>query len=342
MHMLEKHGVTDSTKFSIKFENEFKEGATGKLYIGKHEDFSSNSSFTCPLSIFNNENDYYWNLQIDGFGLKMGNKEIMSSKSFNLVIDTATDYIILPMEYLNDIKRNLQQFDCSSDSSEISTYDELQCSEDINSLPDLIFNISGRIVKIPANYSFELNVRHYYSRVYFTRSNSYILGASFFYVYHTLFDKDNETLHFYPNFVDKKDEDEKENEKEKEKEDEKEKEKEEEKEKETDKENENEKETDKENENDKNNDKNKNKENGKESEDGKSGEQSNESGQKPEKKKGVSTFVIVACVIAGVILLVGIALLVYYCVKSKKAKENEEVEKGAENTDPILENNEAN
>ena len=223
MHMLKQNDVTDSKIFSIKLDNDAdieEDDVTGKLYIGKHEDFSSDKSVTCPLVKADDESNIFWTFQLDGIGLKKSDKEIKASRTINVILETATNYITLPYDYLSDIQRNLADVDCQTfreGDRRSSTY-YIRCSGEMDTLPDFQLNINGTILTIPAKYAFELDPDHdYYSRIIFTRSaDTYIIGSPFLFAYHTLFDSDNEQLHFYPTFEEKDDGKEKENENEKE------------------------------------------------------------------------------------------------------------------------------
>ena len=366
IHMLKENEVTDSKLFSIKLDNDAdieEDGATGKLYIGKHEDFSSDNVVSCPLITGDEESDRFWTFQIDGIGLKKSNKEIKSSRSYNVILETATNNLILPYEYLRDIERDLEGFGCDTYRENFfSSYYEIRCPGEIDTLPDFQLNINGTILTIPAKYIFELSEVNYYARIYFTRNQeTYIIGSPFLFAYHTLFDGDNQKLHFYPNFEEKNDEkeneeeeegkeDEKEDEKDKDKEKEKDKDKEKEDEKENEKENdkdkEDEKEDEKENDKDKedekdkdggkNNDRNKTKTNDTEPGTDKKGEES-----KKKKKSKSKLWIIIPCVIGGIILLVGLGVLIYFCMKSKNAKKDGE-DNNADNNEPIVDNNEDN
>ena len=324
MHMLQKSGVTDSKIFSFKFEDEIEEGMTGKLYIGKHEDFSSDNSVTCPLV---DESNFYWICEIDGFSLKKGKNEIKSTKSVNVVFDTATNIILLPLQYFSDIRRDLSKMNCTYITVD-RTYYQLRCSGPNVTLPDFRFKINGNILTVPSYYMFYLDEDYYYSLIYFGREDVYIFGTPFFITFHTLFDSDNEQLHFYPRdpqFL------EKENEKEKEKEKESEKEKE--KEKESEKEKENEKEKEKESE--KEEEMEKEKESEKETEQNKKNEKQkgNNKGQKAEDS---NLMIIIPVIIVGIIFLIGLGILIYCCIKSKNPKQEAEIENNAENAEPIL------
>ena len=401
IHMLKENEVTDSKLFSIKLDNDAdieEDGATGKLYIGKHEDFSSDNVVSCPLITGDEESDRFWTFQIDGIGLKKSNKEIKSSRSYNVILETATNNLILPYKYLRDIERDLEGFGCDTYRDFLSSYYEIRCPGEIDTLPDFQLNINGTILTIPAKYIFELSEVNYYARIHFIRNQeTYIIGSPFLFAYHTLFDGDNEKLHFYPNFEEKNDEkeneeeeegkeDEKEDEKDKDKEKEKDKDKEKEDEKEKDKDKEDEKDKDKEKEKDKDKEKEKDedkekedekedeKENDKDKEDEKEDEKENDKdkedekdkdggknndrnktktndtepgtdkkGEEPKKKKKSKSklWIIIPCVIGGIILLVGLGVLIYFCMKSKNAKKDGE-DNNADNNEPIVDNNEDN
>ena len=360
MHMLKKSGVTDSKIFSLKFEDEIEEGMKGKLFIGKHEDFSSENSVTCPLV---EESNFYWICKIDGFSLKKGKNEIESNKrSFSMVFDTATNIILLPLHYLNDIKKNLAKMNCISETED-SVYYQLKCSGTMNNLPDFRFKINGNILTVPSHYMFYSNENYYYSIIFFANSDLYVFGTPFFITFHTLFDSDNEQLHFYPRdpkYVEKENEKEKESEKEKEKEKEREEKKEaekeiekeketeteseEEKEKESEKEKEKENEKEKEKEKEKENEKEKEKESEKEEkekESEKETEQKEETEKKNENKNGEKTndnniLLVIPVIIAGIIFFIGLGILIYYCKKSKKTKKEVKKEKNVEKAEPIL------
>ena len=106
---------------------------------------------------------------------------------------------------------------------------------------------------------------------------------------------------------------------------------------ENEKEDEKEDENKKENENEKNNDRNKTKTN-----DTEPGTNKNESKQTKGKKKNKSNlWIIILCIIGGIILLIGLGLLIYWNIKSNNAKKDE-VEIKADANEPIVDNNENN
>ena len=300
IHMLKQNNITNSKLFSFKFENGINVGSTGKFYIGKHEDFSSDKSITCPLPKFNGS-DLHWYLKVNGFSLKKGNIELKSSKKFNFTLDTANK-IVLPIDYLNDVKKDLSELNCTTYPEEEGTdYYQLRCLQTNGTLPDFKFKINGYVFTVPFNYTYKLNVIHNYSNVYFSSLNETILGPQFFFGFHTLFDSDNETIQFFSNDT---------------------------------------KLIEKDNDPDnKEDDDGKGDKDGKG--DGKGGKDGNENGngEGEGKKGGLKLWMIIAGAAALVVLLaVLIIIICCCCCKSKKDKDDEEVEKGVDSTEPILEN----
>ena len=177
--MLKYYNITDSKLFSIKLDNvtDLEEGeATGSLYIGKHEEFSSKNTKTCPLIKGSNG---FWAFQIDGIGLKKSNKEIKSSKrNCTVILKTTTDALILPYEYLSDIEKNLSDINCNTFKEE--EYYGIRCPKENNdTLPDFRLNINGTFLTIPAKYAFELSRVNYYSNIYYWITIFICLSYSF-------------------------------------------------------------------------------------------------------------------------------------------------------------------
>ena len=306
MHMLKQYNVTDSKLFSIKLENVTdieEEDATGKLYIGKHEDFSSKNTVTCPLITDDEESDMFWTFQIDGISLKKSNNEAKSSKSIKVILETATNYLLLPYDYLRDIEKNLTDMNCDVYQENRRSYYEIRCSGGENvTLPDFRLNINGTILTIPGKYAFELSTYNYYSRIYFTRNEeTYIIGSPFLFAYHTLFDSDNQKLHFYQNFEEEKDG----------------------------------KDKDGKDKDGKDKDKDGKGKDGK----GNDGKE-DEPGKKKGKSKS-NLALIISCIIGGILLLVALGILIYCCFIKKKDKKDE-LENNAENTEPIVAGNDEN
>ena len=196
IHMLKKAGITDSISLSIKYDSNKK---AGSLYIGRHDDFSD--AVTCPLLTFQGMSNIYWICEISGFGLRNTKHEISSSKSFtNIIFDTGTNFMLLPMQYYNDIKDSLKLFGCGSRKTDkyLSIYCSASNTED---LPNLTLKVNGNTLIIPRYYLYSKSSSSdstYNSEICFIESNLYIIGTPFFLSFHTLFDKENEQLRFYP------------------------------------------------------------------------------------------------------------------------------------------------
>lgn len=192
IHMLKKYSITDSTIFSFKFTD----NKSGKLIIGQHDDFSSSNAATCPLKTFEGEANYFWVCEVSGFGLKNTKEEIKSLNSFNIIFDTGTNFILLPIKYYYDLKDKLKNFGCSTTYKEKEL--QLVCINSKN-LPDFTFIINGNTLTLSSYNSFYLSTdSKYYSSILFVKDNRYIIGSPFFVAFHTLFDKENDRLHFYP------------------------------------------------------------------------------------------------------------------------------------------------
>ena len=194
--MLNKGGATSSTMFSFKFGNDINVGTNGKLYIGKHDDFNKNNVVTCPL-IKQGDLALYWTCEVNSFGLKNSGNEIRSNRKFGLVFDTGTNVMILPLEYLVDLQNQINKFNCFFIGSQDQTSYQIACPM-FSDWPDLSFEINGHYLTVPKHYFFYQAGQYVYSRVIFQQTNFYILGTPFFFTFHTLFDKDSETLYFYP------------------------------------------------------------------------------------------------------------------------------------------------
>ena len=189
IHMLKKNGITDTINFSFKFVD----NKSGKLIIGKHNDFSSNTVTTCPLKTLKGQANIFWVCEVSGFGFKNKEEEIKSLQSYNVIFDSGTNYILLPIKYYYDMKDKLEKMDCKSIYKDKDI--QLVCTNPL----DLIFIINNNILTLSKYYSFsQFNDLKYYSSVLFVKEERYIMGSPFFVSFHTLFDKENEKLHFYP------------------------------------------------------------------------------------------------------------------------------------------------
>ena len=197
IHMLKKSGNTDSLAFSFKFENDqFTSNVKGKMYIGRHEDFSKNGTKSCPLVFYSDE--IFWACKLGSLRLKGKNYETKVSYSTPIIFDTGTNLIILPKRYLQEMQYDLKNFNCYVYQESSSS--AIVCEEN-GDIPDFQFEFDGNIYTIPREYVFNYvsgNTRYVISRIIFDDSLYPIIGSLFFFLFHTLFDEENEELKFYP------------------------------------------------------------------------------------------------------------------------------------------------
>jgi len=201
IYRLYEEKITNSKQFSFKFGENINTGQTGKLFIGKHEDFSSSDTVKCPLIYSKTKPalNSFWTCKLSKFGLKNSNNVIKISNDIatDVIFDTGTNVIILPIAYLEDIKEDLKDFECE-DYLEKDSY-QLKCKNNAKTLPDFRFEINGNVLTIPYEYSFyNVNNKYAYSRVIFKKYDIYIIGSPFFFAFHTLFDQDAGNLYFHP------------------------------------------------------------------------------------------------------------------------------------------------
>jgi len=200
IHRLYEDGITDSKKFSFKFGDNISTGQAGTLYIGKHDDFSKSETVKCHLINTRTSLNIFWTCSLSKFGLKNSKYEKNSSQSFNVIFDTGTNVIILPLEYLKEIEDDLRKFECEKFQDEKKNY-QLVCklSDD---LPNFRFEINGNILTVPYQYSFYTvkgsKFAYAYSRIIFKKYDYYIIGSPFFFAFHTLFDEEGGNLYFHP------------------------------------------------------------------------------------------------------------------------------------------------
>ena len=197
INMLKSSGVTDSLSFSFKFGNTVNENSNGNLYIGRHEDFSSSNTANCPLVTSGNY-IFYWVCQVDGLSIKNSNIEIKSKRKYNIIFDTGSNFIILPLEYINDLKDDLYKLGCEV-ASDLNVNMILICPKN-NNLPDFKLTINGYILTLSSKYTFFENKKYpniLFSYIIFQKTDYYIIGSPFFCAFHTLFDQEKDQLQFY-------------------------------------------------------------------------------------------------------------------------------------------------
>jgi hypothetical protein len=201
IHRLYEDGITNSKKFSFKFGDNINTGQAGTLYIGEHKDFSKSDTVKCPLINYKDSSNIFWGCYLSKFGIKNSKYEKNSSKVFDVIFDTGTNVIILPLDYLNDIESDLNNFGCEKYIDEKNKNYQLKCKNSDN-LPNFRFEINGNVLTVPYQYSFYyVNSKYVYSRIIFKDVKFFkykIIGSPFFFAFHTLFDQEGGNLYFHP------------------------------------------------------------------------------------------------------------------------------------------------
>ena len=197
LNSLKKSGITDSLSFSITIdENEAIKKSIGTMYLGKHADFSTNETVSCPLK-FDKYKDY-WAYNIKSFILSNTANETKSDKTFQVIFDTASNVIILPVQYFIDINNGLSDYECKyATYGELSALTYALACTDEKKLPNIKLKINGQKFILPKEHIFYKLKDVYYSKVIFQGENG-IIGTPFFSLFHTMFDKEKKMLRFYP------------------------------------------------------------------------------------------------------------------------------------------------
>ena len=202
IYMLKNYGITDSLAFSFKFEMDtFASDVKGKMYIGRHDDFSKSEVKSCPLIKFENDQKIFWECEMSSLSLKGSNDEVNSAYTTNIIFDTGTNMIYLPTKYLDDLKNYLSNFGCLTYPNSGAEDKYILCDAYMD-VPDINFVFNNQILTIPKEYAFHYgsnNKRYVWSNIKFTDNNPPIMGSVFFFVYHTLFDEENNELKFILN-----------------------------------------------------------------------------------------------------------------------------------------------
>ena len=208
--------IIDSTKFSLKFASNNLHIPMGKLFLGRHDDFNKKNAFSCDLVDANNDQNYFWTCKLKSFQLKNSHSLISSNHTINIIFDTGTNFIFLPIEYIQKLEPNLENIGCkiteykeSSDNENgnnmnnfgIKNQYRLVCST--YDLPKIQFVLGNTTFMIPNHLLFFFDRGFAYSYILFIKTKNnigspYIFGSPFFMSFHTLFNNDEKKMEFYP------------------------------------------------------------------------------------------------------------------------------------------------
>ena len=202
LETIKTNGGVSSTIFSFKYDNNTKNLT---FYLGeKHEDFKNSNVASCPLIQSEIYDNRLWLCELYSFGIKKGNEIIKSiSIDYEGLFDTGTNNMMFPLELLDELQSTFISFNCyiydESDSS-LGRAKAIYC-RDGNNLPKITFGVKSYIFTLGSekfyNKIFVNNEYIYRLRLLFSKDEICIIGQSFFYEFHTLFDDNNGELKFY-------------------------------------------------------------------------------------------------------------------------------------------------
>jgi hypothetical protein len=199
--------ITDSKLFSFKFATYNFNIPIGKLYIGRHKDFSKRHAFSCDLLDDTYKNLIFWTCELNAFGIYNIYNNIYSTKKTPIIFDTGTNFIILPYFYLEEMKDHLKNVGCrvikyESANKENGNDEQYRLVCQSNNLPEFQFGLGKTKFIIPTSLTFFKKGQLAYSYIIFVKTISnqepYVFGTPFFLSFHTLFNEDDKKLEFYP------------------------------------------------------------------------------------------------------------------------------------------------
>ena len=203
INTLKENKIIDSKMFSLKFKEDILVGTKGTFILGKHSDFSNKNIVTCPLIQLSGLNNKFWACKMSLFGVKGEKFQQVVKQNHDIIFDTGSDSIFIPSSFYRDLHGISESPSCSIYIDRDKSF-RYSCSYENRF--DFIMTINGKTFLLPKDLFFykyeyedgeDYHYITYYSKVIF-HENKCILGIPFFYAFHTLFDKDNEKMHFYP------------------------------------------------------------------------------------------------------------------------------------------------
>lgn len=192
-------GRITSKSFSFKYIND----KEVEMYLGdEHSDFSNeNNTAQCQLLHKTTYDNLLWTCKLYKFGFLSNDakKNATSSCGYNLLFDTGSNIMILPIETLDNLKSNLTQFNCSE--AETANGKQIFCSKE-ELLPNIYIEVGNHYLildskKMFSNFEMSDGRRGYILDAVFKDSNMPIMGQRFFQLFHTKFDYEGKVLKFY-------------------------------------------------------------------------------------------------------------------------------------------------
>ena len=209
LNSIKKTGKITSTVFSLKYDEDKNQMY---FFLGEqHEDFSIKNIekgkyiASCPLiksSFFGTD---LWVCNIVSLGIKKDNI-IIKKITFNIegLFDTGSNNIIFPSKYISQLKQTLTSFNCflyEEGNKQVGSQKAIYCRDE-NNLPKITIGLKKHILTLGKKNFYDkiqINNQFYYRlRFLFEEDTDLcIIGQSFYFEYHTLFDDSNGVLKFY-------------------------------------------------------------------------------------------------------------------------------------------------
>ena len=195
---LNEKGKIKNKSFSFKY---IKDDIV-EMYLGdEHEDFSKNNTAQCQLLHKTTYDNLLWTCKLYKFGFLSEDMErnVTSPCGYNFLFDTGSNIMILPLETLENISRNLSQFNCTVATT--SNGQQIFCTNSKN-LPNVYIEVGNHYLILDKEKMFSLvkledGRTGYLLEAVFRDSNMPIMGQRFFQLFHTKFDLENKVLKFY-------------------------------------------------------------------------------------------------------------------------------------------------
>ena len=209
LHTIKNIGSITSTIFSFKYDENKNRMY---FYLGEqHEDFNiSNSNknkflASCPLINSKYYGTELWVCDIVSLGIKKDNT-IVKKVAFNIegLFDTGSNNIVFPSKYISDLQPTLTSLNCflyEEGNNQVGSQKAIYC-RDPNNLPKITIGVKMHILTLGKSNFYDrvkVNDDYFYRlRFYFEEEIDFcIIGQTFYYEYHTLFDDGNGILKFY-------------------------------------------------------------------------------------------------------------------------------------------------
>ena len=202
---LNSKGRLTSKSFSLKYIKD----DTVEMYLGdEHDDFSKNNTAQCQLLHKTTYDNLLWTCKLYSFGLisNDNSKNATASCGYNFLFDTGSNIMILPLETIDNLSEQLNQFGCNKVSTDNGQ--QILCDMNKNLLPNVYIEVGNHYLILDHNEAFSEVILSNKKTAYildavFKDSNMPLIGQRFFKLFHTKFDYENKVLKFYNEDTDK-------------------------------------------------------------------------------------------------------------------------------------------